>query len=69
MSLEGIAGDGQALHLSLAAGQHERHLVSACADLQSLSGCGTIVRKRQSTFGRLAAEVLSPRLPRQIFIT
>jgi hypothetical protein len=69
MPVEGLATGGQALHTSLTAGQHERHLVSACADLVSLAGCGTIVRKRQSTFGRLAAEVLAPTLPRQIFIT
>lgn len=69
MAIDGLAGSGQPLHLSLAAGQHERHLVSACADLQSLSGCGVIVHKRQSTFGRLAAEVLGLRIPQQIFIT
>jgi len=68
ISADGIAGGGQALHLSLGAGQYDRHLVSACADLVSLSGCGMIVRKRQSTFGRLAAEVLAPTPPRQIFI-
>ena len=68
MSVDGIAGGGQALHVSLGTGQYERHLLSVCADLQSLSGCGTIVRNRQSTFGRLAAEVLAPTLPRQIFI-
>jgi hypothetical protein len=68
MPVDGLASSGQAIHTSLAAGQHERHLVSACADLRSLSGCGVIVRKPQSTFGRLAAEVLSPVAPRQIFI-
>ena len=69
MPVDGLVGDGRPLHLSLAAGQHERHLVSACADLQALSGCGVIVRTQQSTFGRLAAEVLSPTTPRQIIIT
>jgi hypothetical protein len=68
MPVEGLAGDGRPLHLSIAAGQHERHLVSACADLQALSGCGVIVRTQQSTFGRLAAEVLSSVEPRQILI-
>jgi len=68
MPVDGLASGGQGLHTSLAAGQHEKHLVSACADLVSLSGCGVIVRKRQSTFGRLAAEVLSSVEPRQIFI-
>jgi len=68
MLVKGHAGDGRPLHLSIAAGQHERHLVSACADLQALSGCGVIVRTQQSTFGRLAAEVLSRVVPRQIFI-
>jgi len=69
MPVDGLAGDGRAIHLSLAAGQHERHLVSACADLQSLSGCGMIMRTRASTFGRLAAEVLASQVPEQIFIT
>ena len=69
MLVEGLTGDGRPLHLSLAAGQHERHLVSACADLQALSGCGVIVRTPQSTFGRLAAEVLAPNVLRQILIT
>ena len=66
--VSGLAGDGHALHLSLTAGQYHQHLAGACADLQSLSGCGVIVRKKQSTFGRLAAEVLSPVVPRQVFI-
>lgn len=69
MPVEGLAGSGQPLHLSLAAGQYQRHLISACADLQSLSGCSVIVRTRQSTFGRLAAEVIAPKTPQQIFIT
>lgn len=59
---------GQAIHTSLTTGQHERHLVSACADLQSLSRCSIIIRNRRSTFGKLAAEVFSPVVPRQIYI-
>lgn len=60
---------GRGTHLSLKPGQHDHHVLSACADLQSLAGCGVIVRTRQSTFGRLAAEVLAPGRPRQIVIT
>ena len=36
---------------------------------EALSGCGVIVRTPQSTFGRLAAEVLAPKVLRQILIT
>jgi len=68
LPVDGLASGGQAIHTSLRAGQHERHLVSACADLHSLSCCGVVVRNRRSTFGRLAAEVLSPVVPRQISI-
>lgn len=60
---------GRGTHVSLKPGQHAHHVLSACADLHSLAGCGVIVRTRQSTFGRLAAEVLAPGRPRQIVIT
>jgi hypothetical protein len=66
------AGGGEAhrgTHVTLKPGQHAAHVLSACADLHSLAGCGVIVRTRQSTFGRLAAEVLAPGRPRQIVIT
>ena len=60
---------GRGTHVSLKVGQHADHVLSACADLQSLAGCGVIVRTRQSTFGRLAAEVLARGRPRQVVIT
>lgn len=66
--LAGMPGDGRPIHLGLSPGQHREHLVGACVDLRSLAGCGVIVRKRQSTFGRLAAEVVAETLPRQVFI-
>jgi len=51
------------LHLSLGPAHRRAHLVGALADLHALSQCGTVIRKRNSTFSGFAIRVMADRRP------
>lgn len=56
------------LHLTLGPMHRRSHLIGAIADLHSLSRCGVVIRKRNSTFSQFATQVMASEKPTMVII-